>query len=695
MCAELARTFCPTHALGLALALSVVYSQARYGDVGEVDDESQGLIYAVNALFNSGELPEVAEEWTRLAAKDAWLVLVQHFELDLVDLLAHELLARQGAGWVAVAYEECNALTEARTVVLRRGGAAGAAVEVPLRPPITRYVSRAECGLNYGITVPPARPSEKFPKGFAGGCYDGSSIRSDMDPRRSGEALWLQGRGREHWALLEKGTHHSPMLQYGLDAHRALDPNFELWSADDMSNVTIVKTGLGPGQLPYELIDEVVALEQQALDESGQLYPAGRRLAQSSRASSPDPDLCSKGGRHSQQLANAIFVLENGEEVRVSLEERLSQLRGDQQPALAGAPEPQAGGRRLRLVFACGSEPCVVTPPEGWDGRPPTLARRSVEWGKTGGTHSQQLANAIFVLENGEEVRVSLEEPLVQLRGDQQPALAGAPEPQAGGRLRLVFACGSEPCVVTPPEGWDGRPPTLARRSVEWIERRALFASAIFRLTSGSEVRVSLEEPLVQLRGDQQPALAGAPEPQAGGRLLRLVFACGSEPCVVTPPEGWDGRPPTLARRSVEAARAGGRARHGLGLAPGLAVQVRPGGEWGACRADGAAFDVLGAWQEAQTTNHAALILAAINEKWRLECNLFGDPLGRNWWANEIQRTGYENGSVDAPALIGKSGRVRIVPGRAPRVPAAPPPSRPAPRTAPAGGGRLASLRRR
>ena len=299
MCAELARTFCPTHALGLALALSVVYSQARYGDVGEVDDESQGLIYAVNALFNSGELPEVAEEWTRLAAKDAWLVLVQHFELALVDLLAHELLARQGAGWVAVAYEECNALTEARTVVLRRGGAAGAAVEVPLRPPITRYVSRAECGLNYGITVPPARPSEKFPEGFAGGCYDGSSIRSDMDPRRSGEALWLLGRGREHWALLEKGTHHSPMLQYGLDAHRAHDPNFTLWSADDMSNVTIVKTDLGPGQLPYELIDEVVALEQQALDESGQLYPVGRRLAQSSKASSPDPDLCSKGGRHS------------------------------------------------------------------------------------------------------------------------------------------------------------------------------------------------------------------------------------------------------------------------------------------------------------------------------------------------------------------------------------------------------------
>ena len=220
-------------------------------------------------------------------------------------------------------------------------------------------------------------------------------------------------------------------------------------------------------------------------------------------------------------------------------------------------------------------------------------------------------------------------------------------------------------------------------------------ANAIFVLENGEEVRVSLEEPLSQLRGDQQPALAGAPEPQAGGRLLRLVFACGSDPCVVTPPEGWDGRPPTLARRSVEWGRAGGlvggRASHGLGPADGLAVQMLVGGQWGALLADGLTLNV-GAWREAQTTNQAALILAAINEKWRLECNPFGDPLGWSWWRHEIQRTGYENGLVDAPALIGKSGRVRIAPrGRAPRVPAAPPPSRPAPRTAPAGGGRLAS----
>ena len=95
MCAELARTFVGNpRPSPLALALSVAYSQAHYGDVEEVDDESQGLIYAINALFNADELPEVAAEWTRLAAKGARLVIVQHFELDLVDLLAHELLAQ-------------------------------------------------------------------------------------------------------------------------------------------------------------------------------------------------------------------------------------------------------------------------------------------------------------------------------------------------------------------------------------------------------------------------------------------------------------------------------------------------------------------------------------------------------------------------------------------------------------------------
>ena len=135
MCAELARTFVGNPRPGpLALALSVAYSQAHYGDVDEVDDESQDLIYAIDALFNADELAEVAAEWTRLAAKGALLVIVQHFERDQVDLLAHELLAQQDADWVAVAYEECNCSTEARTVVLRRGGGAGAAVQVPLRP---------------------------------------------------------------------------------------------------------------------------------------------------------------------------------------------------------------------------------------------------------------------------------------------------------------------------------------------------------------------------------------------------------------------------------------------------------------------------------------------------------------------------------------------------------------------------------
>ena len=304
--------------------------------------------------------------------------------------------------------------------------------------------------------------------------------------------------------MLEEGNHHSYWLQYASDAHRALDADYLPYSAGNMSNVTILKTDLRAGQLSYELIDEVIDLEQQWLDKSGQLYPTGHRLAQSSKAGTPDPDLCSKGGRHCQQNVSAVFRLSDGSEVRLSL------------------------GR------------------------------------------------------------------LAQLRGDQQPDLARVPEEQEGGRFRLHFICGSEPRDVKPPEGWDGRPPTLRRKSVE-----------------------------------------------------------------------------------------AGRASHGLGSACGLALQVQEGGEWGAVLADDVTFGV-GAWQEAQSDTHAAIILAALNEKRHLECNPFGDPFGRGFWLTQIQQAGYENGSVDAPAHIGNSGRVRVVPGRAP-------PSCSTPRTAPAGGGRPAS----
>ena len=100
------------------------------------------MLYAINALFHQGELGAVAVEWSRLASDGALLVLVQHFEPELLNALAHKLLALK-VGWAAVAYEECGA-AGARTVVLRRDGRDGA-VEVPLVPLKRRRESNAEC----------------------------------------------------------------------------------------------------------------------------------------------------------------------------------------------------------------------------------------------------------------------------------------------------------------------------------------------------------------------------------------------------------------------------------------------------------------------------------------------------------------------------------------------------------------------
>ena len=82
------------------------------------------MLYGVNVLYNQDELLAVAAEWTRLASHDALLILVQSFEQDLVNALAHALLALP-AGWETLAYENCGA-AEARTVVLRRSGGVGA-----------------------------------------------------------------------------------------------------------------------------------------------------------------------------------------------------------------------------------------------------------------------------------------------------------------------------------------------------------------------------------------------------------------------------------------------------------------------------------------------------------------------------------------------------------------------------------------
>ena len=275
-----------------------VVSQASYSSVGQLADSSQDLLYAVNALFLKSELGAVAVEWSRLASDGALLVLVQHFEPEMLNALVHKLLALK-VGWVAVAYEERGA-AGARTVVLRRGGGDGA-VEVPpvkLKP---RRESTAECGLNYIITVPPAAPSEKYPDGFSGGAYAGSAIRSRFKPSRSANELFLGSRGREHLKALAAGTHDSRQFQHAINVHRAVpggDPNWLPFAHDgsDMANVAVTKRDLRQGQFSHELVTETVDFEQVDLDDLGPLYPDGRRLAQSSRASSPDPNICSDAG---------------------------------------------------------------------------------------------------------------------------------------------------------------------------------------------------------------------------------------------------------------------------------------------------------------------------------------------------------------------------------------------------------------
>lgn len=257
------------------------------------------MLYGGNVLFNQSELPKVAAEWTRLASGTALLVLVQYFEPDLVNALAHELLKLK-AGWAAVAYEHCGA-AGARTVVLRRGGGVGAVV-VPRVKLKRRYESTAQCGLVYRIDVPPAGPSKQYPYGFEGGSYSGSSCRSDMDPSLSGEKLFLKGRGREHLNALEAGTHPSRQLQHAIYAHRAVpggNRHYLPFAADgsDVANVTVTKRNLRKGQFSWELITETVDFEQIDLDALGKLYPAGRRLATSWKAGSPDPDICSDAGQ--------------------------------------------------------------------------------------------------------------------------------------------------------------------------------------------------------------------------------------------------------------------------------------------------------------------------------------------------------------------------------------------------------------
>ena len=247
------------------------------------------------------ELEEVAKEWTRVASEDAAVILVQYFERDLVSALANEFLKLDN-GWVVTAFEACCA-AGARTVVLRRGSGSGGGTQCVV-PPVTlkrRYESKATVGLNYSIKVPSARPSEQFPDGHPGGCYDGSSIRSVYDRTRSGMELFLKNRGREHISQLKAGSHDSPqfwLAVYAKQCEPGGDSAYLPYALDgsDTTNVSVTKTDLREGQLSEELITETVDREQVALTARGKLYPAGSRLAQSSKASTPDPDTSSAGG---------------------------------------------------------------------------------------------------------------------------------------------------------------------------------------------------------------------------------------------------------------------------------------------------------------------------------------------------------------------------------------------------------------
>ena len=125
------------------------------------------------------------------------------------------------------------------------------------------------------------------------------------------------------------------------------------------------------------MITEMIYREQADLDAAGPLFPAGRRLAQSSWAGTPDPESCSKGGKHSQQRVQCIFKLRCGDPMLYFSCHRLALLQGDQDPIVRGF-EKQGDGR-LRVSFVCGSELIDVSPPEEWDGEKPKAQRAVVE----------------------------------------------------------------------------------------------------------------------------------------------------------------------------------------------------------------------------------------------------------------------------------------------------------------------------
>ena len=110
------------------------------------------------------------------------------------------------------------------------------------------------------------------------------------------------------------------------------------------------------------------------------------------------------------------------------------------------------------------------------------MQRASVESGRTGGQHSQQRVQLVWTLAAGGSLLSASIGRLEMLPGNVEPAI-GQAVTQDGGRVRVTFACGSAPIVVTPPTDWNGQRPTVQRASVESGRPRILTLALTLTLT--------------------------------------------------------------------------------------------------------------------------------------------------------------------------------------------------------------------
>ena len=279
------------------------------------------------------------------------------------------------------------------------------------------------------------------------GAYGGSTVRHSYMGKEYETIVGT--RDREHERQLEKGTHHAYRVQRlkrkeGHSVSLAL-----LFNA--------IESDEGEGWETF--VRRVIALEQELLDA---LNWYRIMLNSSTLAGRPSEASCRRGGRHSQQNVQLVWHLAAGGSVLSPTIGRLAKLQGNVQPAIAATGEPREDGT-VRLSFACDSTPIDVTPPAGWDGREPTVQRASVEAGR----HTQQNVQLVWRLRNGGSLLSTTMVRLANLQGDKDPAIAGTGEMQEDGRVRLTFACGSEPIDVTPPTGWGRQRPTVQRATVE------------------------------------------------------------------------------------------------------------------------------------------------------------------------------------------------------------------------------------